>query len=277
MQLFDVYKNLDSIYQKQLTRALSHFRQVSYSTLRLQNDICLTVTEQRYLKDVLTRLKKKEPLTKILGCTEFYGFKFVVTTDVLDPRQDSEMLIDAVRADYDDQRNVSFLDLGTGSGCLIITLLLLYPQAKGFAVDISEKALKVAEQNAKFHNVIDRLTFCHGHWFDAFPATNAPMTFDCIITNPPYIKSDYPLDDSVKQYDPHEALYAGKDGLDDYQKIMPSVAKHLKKGGHFYCEIGFDQKLAVQKIMHQQKHLTFLRCMKDFNENDRVIVAEQTS
>ncbi|HCU07151.1 MAG TPA: peptide chain release factor N(5)-glutamine methyltransferase [Holosporales bacterium] len=276
IRLSDVYKNLDTIYQKELTIALSHFRHIPYSTLRLQSDILLTLTEQCYLKNTLTRLEQKEPLTKILGCTEFYGFKFAITTDVLDPRQDSETLIDAVRADYiDDQTTVSFLDLGTGSGCLIITLLLLYPKAKGFAVDLSEKALKVAEQNAQFHNVANRLTFYHGSWFDALPAAKTSMQFDCIVTNPPYIKSDYPLDDSVKHYDPHEALYAGKDGLDDYQKIIPPVAKHLKKGGRFYCEIGFDQNLAVQKIMHQRKDLIFLQCLKDFNKNDRVIVAEK--
>jgi len=275
MQLCDLYKNLDAHYQKELIIALSHFRHVPYSTLRLENNIVLTVMEQRYLTETLMRLTQKEPLTKILGCTEFYGFKFAVTSDVLDPRQDSETLIDAVCSDYtDDKTNVSFLDLGTGSGCLIITLLLLYPKAKGFAVDLSEKALKVAQYNATFHQVMNRLTFCHGHWFDALPADKMPLQFDCIITNPPYIKSDYVLDDSVKLYDPYEALYAGIDGLDAYQALIPLVGDYLKKGGRFYGEIGFDQKLTVQNMIHQQKNLTLLQCLKDFNDNDRVIVAE---
>jgi release factor glutamine methyltransferase len=274
MKLCDLYNDLGIKYQKELLIALSHLRHIPYATLRLENGIILTLHEQRYLKDTFARLAQKEPLTKILGHTEFYGFQFAVTKDVLDPRQDSETLIDAVRVDYtDDQTNLSFLDLGTGSGCLIITLLLLYPKAKGFAVDLSEKALKLAEQNAEFHHVIDRLTFCHGSWFEALPAEKMPIKFDCILTNPPYIKSDYPLDDSVKLYDPHEALYAGIDGLEAYQKIIPLVEDYLKRKGRFYCEIGFDLKLAVKNIISQQKNLTFLQCLKDFNENDRVIVS----
>ncbi|PIZ33356.1 MAG: peptide chain release factor N(5)-glutamine methyltransferase [Alphaproteobacteria bacterium CG_4_10_14_0_8_um_filter_37_21] len=275
MKFFDLYKDLEIAHQKSLIVALSHFRHVSYSKLRLQNDIFLTLEEQHFLSHTLTRLKQKEPLTKILGCTEFYGFNFAVTTDVLDPRQDSEMLIDAVRTDYcDNHANLSFLDLGTGSGSLIITLLLLYPNAQGIALDFSEKALKVAEQNANFHKISNRITFYQGSWFDALPVAKQVAKFDCIITNPPYIKSDYPLDDSVKNYDPHEALYAGTDGLDDYIKIMPKVSEHLNNKGRFYCEIGFDQSIAVQDIIYRQKHLKFLQCIKDYSENDRVIVAE---
>lgn len=277
MKLLDLYKGLGATHQKSLTVALSHFRNVSYSKLRLQNDVFLTLEEQIYLYDTLRRLKQKEPLTKILGCTEFYGFNFSVTADVLDPRQDSETLIDAVRADHkDDQATLLFLDLGTGSGCLIITLLLLYPKARGVAVDISEAALKVAKQNAKFHKIANRLTFYQGSWFDALPEKQQPMTFNCIITNPPYIKRDYPLDNSVKNYDPHEALYAGTDGLDDYIKIMPQVSQHLNNKGRFYCEIGFDQSLAVQDIIYRQKNLNFLQCIKDYSENDRVIIAERS-
>lgn len=275
MKLSDLYQDIEVAHQKSLTIALSHFRHISYSTLRLKNDVFLTLEEQIFLYDTLKRLNQEEPLTKVLGCTEFYGFHFAVTTDVLDPRQDSETLIDAVRADYtDDQASLSFLDLGTGSGCLIITLLLLYPKAKGVAVDLSEKALQVAKQNAKFHKIANRLTFYQGSWFDALPEKQQPMTFDCIITNPPYIKSDYPLDESVKNYDPHEALYAGTDGLDDYIKIMPQVSQHLNNKGRFYCEIGFDQSVALQDIIYRQKHLNFLQCNRDYSENDRVIVAE---
>ncbi len=276
MKLLDLAKNLETAHKKSLTVALSHFRNVSYSKLRLQNDVFLSLEEQIYLYDTLKRLNQKEPLTKILGCTEFYGFNLAVTTDVLDPRQDSETLIDAVRSDYtDDQTKLSFLDLGTGSGCLIISLLLLYPKAHGVAVDLSEKALKVATQNATFHKISNRLTFYQGSWFDALPEKHPPLTFDCIVTNPPYIKSDYPLDDSVKNYDPHEALYAGTDGLDDYLKIMPQVSKYLNGKGRFYCEIGFDQSLAVQDIIYSQKYLKFLQCLKDYSENDRVIVSER--
>ena len=276
MKLFDFLQQTKQADQKNIITALAHFRNIAYPTLRLQKDIFLSQTEVEYLQDISARLQKKEPLTKILGCNEFYGFNFLVTKDVLDPRQDSETLIDTVCSDYTDQNaKLSLLDLGTGSGCLIITLLLLYPHATAVALDISKKALDIAKKNAQIHNVENRSTFCHSSWFEALESSKKTMTFDCIITNPPYIQSTYPLDDAVKNYDPHEALYAGQDGLDDYKKIIPFAGRYLKKNGRFYCEIGFDQKSPLQNLIHEQSNLKFIRCIKDYSDNDRVIVAKK--
>ncbi|MDP2193341.1 MAG: peptide chain release factor N(5)-glutamine methyltransferase [Alphaproteobacteria bacterium] len=260
--------------QKNILRALAIKRGMSYAQLRFEwQEISITGEEHAYILEVKQRLERHEPLSKIIGIREFYGLDFMINEHVLDPRPDSEILIDAVLNTFSDrQYPYYFLDLGTGSGCLIITLLKHYPKAKACAVDICEQALKVANHNARLHQVNTRIHFFQGSWFD--PIKHNPYTpgFDGIVTNPPYIAQDYPLSDTVRLYDPEKALFSGTDGLDDYRHIIPQVSGYLKPEGVFFGEIGFDQKRAIELLVQDHPPLIFNTCLKDDAGHDRVVV-----
>lgn len=260
----------DPIYRSNLLKALSNCRNIPYDHIRLEAELILTSAEQKYLDDVLKRLKAKEPLTKILGQTEFFGFPFKVTPDVLDPRIDSEVLVETFQDLYKDHNaKLKILDLGTGSGCLLLTLLKLYPNATGVGIDISREALAVAKTNAKSLGLLERADLRQGSWFN--PLKQAEV-FDCIISNPPYIKNDYPLDESVSDFDPHLALFGGDDGHDAYRTIITDVHVYLK--GYFIAEIGFDQGTSVKNLINKNSNLTYIKCVKDYAYNDRVIVSK---
>ncbi|CAO4842754.1 MAG: Release factor glutamine methyltransferase [Holosporales bacterium] len=255
-------------HQKNLLRALAYFRKTSYETLFFEKELTLSSVEKSYLDDVYARLLKDEPITKILGQTEFYGNPFFVTHDVLDPRPDTECLIDTVKSYIKPKR---ILDLGTGSGCILITLLKLFPNASGVGIDISRDALSVCKKNADHLRVTDRCTFIEGSWFDRL----SPQKFDCIVSNPPYIQNDYPLLRSVFNYDPHFALFGGADGLDAYRQIFKTLPDYLSDDGLFFAEIGFDQGESICQLIQQFKDLCFIDVLKDFQKNDRVVVVKK--
>lgn len=255
-------------YQKTLLRALANFRKTTYEALFFEKALNLMPDEAVYLDDVYRRLLKDEPITKILGQTEFYGNSFFVTHDVLDPRPDTECLIDTVTTYIKPKR---ILDLGTGSGCILITLLKLFPSAIGEGVDLSASALQVAKENAQFHKVSDRCNFKIGSWFEPIEQ----QKFDCIVSNPPYIKNDYPLSPRVLNYDPHLALFGGVDGLDAYREIFKLLPQYLSDDGYFFAEIGFDQGEGIYKLIQEFQVLQFVACVKDLQKNDRVIVLKK--
>ncbi|CAO5680291.1 MAG: Release factor glutamine methyltransferase [Holosporales bacterium] len=255
-------------HQNNLLRALAYFRKTSYETLFFEKEFILSGAEESYLNDVYARLLKDEPITKILGKTEFYGNPFFVTHDVLDPRPDTECLIDTVKS-YLKPKHI--LDLGTGSGCILMTLLTLFPSATGVGVDISQNALNVAKKNADHLRVIDRSTFIEGSWFDNLPH----QPFDCIVSNPPYIQNDYPLSRRVVDYDPHLALFGGVDGLDAYRQIFKTLPHYLSDDGLFFAEIGFDQGTSIHELIQQFKDLCLVAIVKDLQKNDRVIVVKK--
>jgi release factor glutamine methyltransferase len=186
-----------------------------------------------------------EPVSRILGAREFYGRRFRVTPAVLDPRADTEVLIDVCIAKLDRAQPQRFLDLGTGSGCIAVTLLAERPLATGVAVDVSEAALVVAQENAASLGVSPRVSFVEGHWFDAVDGG-----FDLIVSNPPYIETEIiaGLDVEVKDHDPHLALDGGVDGLDCYRAIAKGTGAHLNPGGHVIVEIGAGQAAGVTAI-----------------------------
>lgn len=184
-----------------------------------------------------------EPVSRILGEREFYGRPFKVTPAVLDPRPDTETLIDFALPMITEGCRI--LDLGTGSGAIIVTLLAERPGASGVAVDLSASALAVATANAKALGVAGRLAFAQGSWFE--PVTGL---FDLIISNPPYIPAGdiQGLEADVRDYDPHLALAGGADGLDPYRAIASAAAEYLAPGAHLVVELGAGQADAVEVI-----------------------------
>lgn len=209
-------------------------------------ELSFSADQEKLLSDAVSRLMNGEPLTKIIGQTEFWGLPFKVTQDVLDPRPDTETLIESVIKRYGQQSPKTILDLGTGSGCIIISLLKEYPEAQAVAVDISDKALSVARENAQINDVADRIQWVEADWFDSVDGK-----FDLIVSNPPYIdESNIPnLMAQVKNHDPFLALSGGKNGIDSYKKIISGLNMHLNPYGFCFLEIGYDQSEKIIRLV----------------------------
>lgn len=178
-----------------------------------------------------------EPVSHILGMRDFWTLTLTVTRDVLTPRPDSETLIEAAVAHFAGRSGPRrILDLGTGSGALLLAALSEYREATGLGIDISEAALRVARGNALRCDLADRATFRRGDWFDG-----VDERFDLILANPPYISTDAILPRDVAEYEPHLALFAGADGLDAYRILAPQLGARFAPGGVAVIEIGYDQ------------------------------------
>ena len=210
-----------------------------------------------------------EPVSRILGLREFRGLPFIVTPDVLDPRPDTETLIDAAARLFADRPPGRVLDLGAGTGCIAIALLDLWKGAEGVAVDVSGAALDVVRRNAAMNGVADRLETVHGSWFDALPPGR---TFDLIVSNPPYIPNrDIPnLDVSVRNFDPILALDGGIEGFDSYDHIFSSLSDYLDIDGAALFEIGMGQQDGIARLA--EKHgLSMIAAYPDLAGISRVL------
>ncbi len=217
------------------------------------------------LAQYLARRIAREPVAKIIGTRAFWGRDFKVTADVLDPRPESETLIvEALQG----AAPARFLDLGTGSGILAISLLLEWPGATALATDISQPALAVAAENAAKYGVQDRLILRQSDWFEAVEAR-----FDLIVSNPPYIAADEMagLSDEVRLYDPPAALTDQGDGLAAYRAILAGAGVHLNADGRLLVEIGWQQAAAV-KGLFQGAGFRDVRVLADLEGRDRGIV-----
>jgi release factor glutamine methyltransferase len=212
-----------------------------------------------------------EPVSKILGVKEFWGIPFKVTKDTLDPRPDTETLIEGVLGQVHQGRpSARILDLGTGTGCLLLTLLHELTDSSGVGVDISPDALIVAQENAKRLNLEDRSAFLRSDWGDTLTGL-----FDIIVSNPPYITEDecQNLSPQVRDFDPPVALNGGIDGLDCYRKIGPLLHKHLALDGFFAMEIGINQECHVEQILNEN-NLVVLEFRKDLAGIIRCIIGQ---
>ncbi|MBL8709926.1 MAG: peptide chain release factor N(5)-glutamine methyltransferase [Rhodospirillaceae bacterium] len=199
---------------------------------------------------LIARRADREPVSHLVGEREFWSLPFMVSRDVLDPRPDSEAVIEAVLEALPDRaRGLRLLDLGVGSGCLLLTLLRELPAAVGVGVDISQVALAMAQRNALRLQVADRATFHLGNWMDALPADAGK--FDLIVSNPPYIRSEEiaTLEPEVTRHEPRLALDGGMDGLDAYRKLASVLAQHLAPNGLVALEIGIGQAESVTALM----------------------------
>jgi release factor glutamine methyltransferase len=214
------------------------------------------------------RRASHEPVAYILGEQEFYGHAFCVTPDVLIPRSDSEALIDAALQIAPGAKSV--LDLGTGSGALLITLLLELSDARGVATDISEAALAIARGNALRHQLAEtQARLVQGDW-RAPGWCNELGIFDLIICNPPYVESDADLGPNVSNFEPHGALFAGPEGLDDYRILLPQIRALLTDNGIAIFEIGAAQGDAVSRIARASGFDAEIRC--DLAQRPRLVV-----
>ena len=212
-------------------------------------DLILSADVTARFWSLFERRCKFEPVSRILGNREFYGRNFRVTPDVLDPRADTETLIGAALALAKGKGPLRILDLGTGSGIIVVTLLFELPRARAVASDLSAAALQVAKGNAEALGVAHRARFVQANWFDGVDGQ-----FDLIVSNPPYI----PLGDiaglavDVRDFDPPKALDGGPDGLEAYRRIASGAGGHLAPKGHIILEIGAGQENAVNDLFRGQ-------------------------
>ncbi len=230
------------------------------------------VESTAHYETLLTRRLAREPMAHILGRREFWGREFKVTADTLDPRPDSETLIETVlNLCPDRQKSYKILDLGTGTGCLLLTLLSEYTNAYGVGVDISPAALAVANQNAIKLSLAKRAHFLLECW-----TAGVTGTFDIIISNPPYIKaSDIPeLEPEVSRYEPYSALAGGEDGLDCYRDIIPTLHPLLTPEGIVVFEFGQGQEMEVGNLFRQHG-FSIIREAKDLAGIIRCIAARR--
>ncbi|MCP4355153.1 MAG: peptide chain release factor N(5)-glutamine methyltransferase [Proteobacteria bacterium] len=239
----------------------------------VNNDKNLTTEQINRLKEVIKRRQKHEPIAHIVGFKEFFGLEFKVTNQTLIPRPESEMMVEKA-LDIIKKQNLNqpkILELGVGSGAVVLSILQNCNAATATGVDINLKALEVAKENSVALNLNDLVEFKQSDWFANIDETE----FDIIISNPPYIYSDDipTLDKEVKDYEPIIALDGGKKGLDDYTKIIEQSPQYLKQNGSLILEIGYNQACDILKLFDDDIW-SYKECLKDLAGNDRLIVAK---
>ena len=233
----------------------------SYYYVHGEEDI--TQDAQKEYEIAVQKRAEHIPLQYIIGEQEFMGLRFKVNSNVLIPRQDTETLVEQVLKIV--KPGMKVLDLCTGSGCVLISVLKNAPELTGMGSDISKTALLVAKENAKLHEV-------DAEWVRSDLFDNITETFDVIMANPPYIPTGEILSlmPEVRDFEPENVLDGGADGLDFYRKIAGQVKDYLNPGGYVYMEIGYDQGEAVSELM-RNAGFTEVEVIKDLARNDRVV------
>lgn len=220
-------------------------------------------TERAFFAAIAERAARK-PLSHLLGGREFYGRWFAVTGDVLDPRPDTESLVEAAL----DEPFTRVLDLGTGTGCILVTLLAERERATGVGTDLSTGALEVARRNAVAHGVNDRLTFVEADWYGAVDGV-----FDLVVSNPPYIAADeMPALAPELGHEPRLALTDENDGLSAFRAIAAGAGPRLRPGGRLLVEIGWKQGQSVSEIF-AGAGFSSVCVLPDLDGRDRVVSA----
>ena len=240
--------------------------------IRSQLENSISAENQNEFLKIISILKEGKPYQQILGETYFFGNKFFVDENVLIPRPETEELIELIenKLSHLKQEKLKILDVGTGSGCISISLAKIFPNAEVSSIDISEKALNIAKKNADFHKV--KINFIQKDYLNE----KLDEIYDIIVSNPPYIdvfeREEIPY--SVKNFEPNIALFAPKNRvLAFYEKIAQDSENHLKKGGSVFLEI--NQKLGKETLQLFQDVLTKSELVKDLSENDRFVIGEK--
>jgi release factor glutamine methyltransferase len=232
----------------------------------------LQPAELAAFRDAVKQRAARQPVAYIIGSKEFMGLNFKVSSAVLIPRPDTEILVETAISRLEKISKPRVLDIGTGSGAIIISVIANLKSAQGAAVDISKEALAVAADNAHSNGVADRLEFYRGDLFNPV----AGQKFDAILSNPPYIPNDdiAGLEPEV-QREPKLALAGGKDGLDYYRRLIDQGSAYLEPGGFMALEVGIGQAASIADLAKKNRLLQVTGIIKDYAGIDRVVVLEQ--
>jgi len=218
---------------------------------------------------LVDRRKNGEPIAYLTNKKEFWKDEFYVNRDVLIPRPDTELIIEQVLKNYSEQSQLQVLDIGTGSGCILLSIIKERPNFYGTGIDISKKSIKVSKINAKKLNLTNRVKFIHSS-VDNFNIGK----YDLVVSNPPYIKllSLKYLEKDIVNFEPMLALSGGLDGSSKIRKVIIKASTLIKKKGRFILEIGFNQKDKVKKIL-KEEGFYINKVIKDYGNNDRCIIS----
>ena len=239
------------------------------------SDALITAEEQRSFREYVARRAEGEPLQYITGRQAFFGLDFEVTKDVLIPRPETELLVETALRLFDEEAP-RICDIGTGSGCIAVSLLHDNRRATAVGIDLSVEAIQVARRNALRHSVAARISFVVADCFSAL-SSGRPL-FDLVVSNPPYVAASAldGLQREVRDHEPRLALTPGVDGLTIIRRLLVDSGAFLKAGGHLLMEIGFDQGEAVERLIDRTRW-KFLDVNKDLQGIPRVVVLEKTT
>ena len=229
----------------------------------------LNPEQTEIFKNLIERRKKGEPVAYLINKKDFWKDEFFVNKDVLIPRPDTELIIEQVLKIYSKNLQLQVLDIGTGSGCILLSILKERPNFYGTGIDISKKSIKVSKLNAKQLNLTNRVKF-----FDSSIDNFKIGKYDLIVSNPPYIELfnlKY-LEKDVINFEPKLALSGGFDGFSKIRKVINKAKILIKKNGKFILEIGFNQKNKVKKILKEEGFYVN-KAIRDYGNNDRCIIS----
>jgi release factor glutamine methyltransferase len=255
---------------------LAHTLDVERVDLYIQYDRPWEVRELGIFKGLIQRRLQREPVAYIVGKKGFWSLDLKVTRDVLIPRPETEILVEAALSIIPPEisaKPLRILDLGTGSGAVILALARERTGHQFYAVDSSQEALTIARDNARRHGLDNAVSFLQGNWFDT--VRDKESYFDLIVSNPPYIPHDdlKTLPREISHYEPRQALDGGPDGLDAIRLIIQKAAAYMNPEGWLLFEIGYDQGDAVRKLMASSKAYSDVTVIKDYSGFDRVVRA----
>ena len=258
--------------RREASSLLSHLLGKDRTFLISHAEQQLSDSDVRKLADAIARRAAGEPSQYITGVQDFYGRSFRVTRDVLIPRPETELLIDAALELM--KANASICDVGTGSGCIAVTLLCERADARAVALDVSEAALRIARENAREQSVEDRIELMVSDCFDELDATK--QQFDLIVTNPPYVAAAAlpGLQREVRDYEPLVALSPGSDGLSVIRRLLTDAPAFIRDHGHLVMEIGFDQGEAVSELVNPALW-TLKHILPDLQGIPRIVVLQK--
>ncbi len=250
---------------------LAHALHTKRIELYTNHDKPLRDQELKTFKSLIQRRILREPVAYIIGKKEFWSLDLMVNPDVLIPRPETECLVEAVLNVIPKGADCNILDLGTGSGAIILALAHERPGHRFYAVDRSEAALTVARKNAQRHGLEKAITFLQGDWFDG--VRNLQKRFNIIVSNPPYIPTHQikGLSPEIAQYEPRYALDGGKNGLDAVRFIIRTAPDYLVSEGKIFLEIGYDQRSEIADLTKKLGRYKDFVCQKDYGKNDRVV------
>lgn len=250
---------------------LQHVLQRPRSYLISHDEELLGAEQRAHFESLVSRARQQEPVPYLTGSAPFYGREFAVTPDVLIPRPETELLVEAALQWARPHPDACIVDVGTGSGCIAVTLARQLENATVIATDVSPAALDIARRNAARHDVAPRIHFREGSLLDPVPETP-----DLLVSNLPYIGDDEwtELDGGVKWYEPAVALRGGPTGLELVGRLLQQARLRLRRGGALFLEIGWRQGAAAQQLAREQFPQAHIELLKDYAGHDRILVVK---